>query len=181
MLVAILVGSAVLSVSPAAFAAGSDQQQLTIDMQTQQYDEWCWAASGVTIANYEGHPVEQNEFCKLAHNENGETCTNNPAYLEEVSNGFKKLGFNNPGTVRKDLTFDQVRAEIDADRPMESSIQWTAGGGHAEVIYGYDATDGTISFGDPWPDDQRYNTMTFADYRSNSEFTWNYTLAGIEG
>jgi hypothetical protein len=40
-------------------------------------------------------------------------------------------------TLNRPLTFDEVRQEIDADRPLCVRIEWPSGGGHAVVIRGY--------------------------------------------
>ena len=185
--VAAALGCGVLPATAAAAATAAPADvpasyQMSIDMQAQQYDQWCWAASGTTIADFDGHSTDQNSFCKLAHHESGETCGNNPGYLSEVSDAFDQLGFSDPGTaVAQEISFDEIQQEIANDQPIETRIGWTSGGGHMHVLYGYDADAGTVEYGDPWGDNQRYNSMNFTDYQSNSEFAWTDTLSGIVG
>ena len=58
-------------------------------------------------------------------------------------------------------------------------IGWTSGGGHMMDIIGYDSSDSTIEYYNPWPDDPRYNYSTYNWYRSNSQFTWTHSLYRI--
>ncbi len=155
--------------------------QLGISMQTQQYDEWCWVASGNTIASYFGRGTDQNSFCDLARGYSTSTqCPNQPGYLSWDQNAFYQLGVS-PGGESGALSFGTIENEINSNRPILTGIAWTAGGGHAEVIYGYDAGSQAIYFGDPWPTDNRYNLMSYSSYVSNSQFIWDDALSGIGG
>ncbi|MGA8115237.1 MAG: papain-like cysteine protease family protein [Actinocatenispora sp.] len=155
--------------------------QLGISMQVQQYDEWCWVASGATIAAYKGVSVDQNSFCDLARGyPTGTACPNQPGYLSWDQNAFSQLGIN-PGGETGALSWGSVVGEINANRPVLTGIAWTSGGGHAEVIYGYDDASQAIYFGDPWPSDNRYNLMSYSSYVSNSSFIWDDSLYGIGG
>ncbi|GAA3044852.1 papain-like cysteine protease family protein [Actinokineospora globicatena] len=58
-------------------------------------------------------------------------------------------------------------------------ISWSSGGAHAEVIYGYDATNGTISVGDPWASYNRYWTSSYNNYLYNNQFAWTDSVSGI--
>ncbi len=73
------------------------------------------------------------------------------------------------------------RGQIDSGRPIETGIYWTAGGGHAQVIYGYDPSTQAISYGDPWPTSPRYSEMYYSSYVSNSQFQWGQALSGMSG
>ncbi|MEZ0109599.1 hypothetical protein ABH920_003613 [Catenulispora sp. EB89] len=162
-----------------AFATTASAAELGIDMQVQQQDEWCWAASGDTIATFLGHGTDQNSFCDLAIGQDtSQQCPNQPGQLAWDQNAFQSLGIS-PGVESGAVGFDQIVSDIDAGHPLETGISWTAGGGHAEVIYGYDSASQTISFGDPWPDDQRMNQMDYNSYVSNDQFTWDDTLSQI--
>ncbi len=153
--------------------------QLGISMQVQQYDQWCWVASGNTIAAYKGAYTDQNTFCDLAINyPTSYQCPNQPGYLSWDQNALSQLGVNPGYESGGALSWATVVNEINSNRPMETAIYWTAGGGHAEVIYGYD-DGGNIFFGDPWPTDNRYNVMNYNAYVSNGQFSWGDALYGI--
>src|SRR5262245_21838616 len=82
--------AAVFAVAPASAAPAEPRsaspalaaRSLGINMQVQQYDEWCWVASGNTIATYLGHGTDQNSFCDLALGQSTSyQCPNQPGYL----------------------------------------------------------------------------------------------------
>lgn len=172
---AVAPASAAASTSPAVSA-----RNLGINMQVQQYDEWCWVASGDTIATYLGHGTDQNSFCDLAIGQSTSAqCPNQPGYLSWDQNAFSALGLSPGSDAGGAVSWSTVTSNIDANHPMETGIAWTAGGGHAEVIYGYDAGSQSIYFGDPWPSDTRYNLMSYSAYTSNSQFYWMDTVYNV--
>jgi hypothetical protein len=154
--------------------------QLQINMLTQDQDQWCWVASGLTIAQFlgKGKDIDENTFCAYARGlEQGAQCPNEAGELSYDQTAFSKLGMSNPGEVGGNLPFDQVKSQIDGGKPIETGIMWTAGGGHAEVIYGYN--DNTLMYGDPWPANQRYGEMAYDQYVSNDQFSWQQALYGM--
>ncbi|SDJ33807.1 Papain-like cysteine protease AvrRpt2 [Actinokineospora alba] len=167
-----------VSQPPAALAATA---QAEFTMQAQQKTNWCWSASGVSIAAHHGSTVTQNQFCALAKNLNpAYACPNDQADLAQVRNGFSKLGFTRPGTYLSNyLTYSAVRTQLDYGQPIETRILWKSGGGHMHVLYGYDAAKSWVYWGDPWPDNYRYNWATYNYYVNNSTFGWTHTLTGI--
>lgn len=172
-----LAAAAVMMV-PGTAHAGSTP----INQEVQQWDEWCWAASGLTIAEHFGRTgVSQNTFCDLALGyPTSYQCPNTPGQLTWVQNAFARLGMA-PGQVTGPLSFAAVGGQIDAQRPIETGIYWTAGGGHAQVIYGYDPSIGAVFYGDPWPTSPRYSEMYYSSYVSNAQFQWGQALSGMSG
>ncbi|GGX85730.1 papain-like cysteine protease family protein [Streptomyces hiroshimensis] len=153
-----------------------------INMQKQEKTQWCWDASGNTIAAYWGYNYTQTQFCDLAHAATGVSCANQPATLGDMAGAWGRMGFSNTGTgVSSSLSFNEVSNEVNAGRPMGVRIGWTSGGGHMNVVYGYDESDNTIGVGDPWPDTQTYTWWKYADYVSNSSFKWTHSREKITG
>jgi hypothetical protein len=180
--VALFVAAAPADAAPAQNAANSSvaARNLGINMQVQQYDQWCWVASGNTIATYLGHGTDQNSFCDLALGQSTSyQCTNQPGYLSWDQNAFAALGLSPGNESGGSIPWNTVVANIDSNHPMETGIGWTSGGGHAEVIYGYDAGSQSLYFGDPWPSDTRYNLMSYNAYTSNSQFYWMDTVYNV--
>ena len=171
-LVALLTGVALL-VAPTTASAG----ELQINQLVQQQDQWCWVASGLTIAKFHNKGnVSQNDFCALGRGyPKGTPCPNQAGYLQYDQRAFRALGLSQ-GQVGSPPSFQKVASEIDAGRPIETGIYWTAGGGHAQVIYGYQGQ--TLSYGDPWPASPRYSEMSYDDYLNNYEFQWGEALYG---
>ncbi|MFJ3338573.1 papain-like cysteine protease family protein [Streptomyces sp. NPDC086766] len=145
-----------------AATTATGARQLNISMQAQQESNWCWAASGATIASWFGHDYSQNSFCDAAFGYSLNTsCPNSQATLADDRTAYDRMGLNPGSYIQGRLSYGGVQSEIDADRPVQTRIQWSSGGGHMEVLYGYDASSGWVYWGDPWPDDYRYNWATY--------------------
>ncbi|GEB51734.1 MULTISPECIES: papain-like cysteine protease family protein [Streptomyces] len=155
-------------------------QRLDIRMQAQELSNWCWAAGGNTIASYLGRGYDQNAFCNAAFGRSqGSSCPNNQATLGNVQNAFDWMGINPGRYVSGWLRYGTVQGEIDAGRPVETRIQWSSGGGHMHVLYGYDNSNGWVYWGDPWPSNNRYNWASHDWYIANNQFSWTHSLYGI--
>ncbi|GGZ58903.1 hypothetical protein GCM10010328_36980 [Streptomyces rubiginosohelvolus] len=155
-------------------------QRLNITMQAQQQSNWCWAAGGNTIAAWFGRNYSQNQFCNAAFNRNQNTqCPNSQATLGNVQTGLSWAGVRPGSYVTGWLRYPTVQAEISAQRPIETRIQWSSGGGHMHVIYGYDDANSWVYWGDPWPSSDRYNWASHAWYVNNNEFSWTHSLYRI--
>jgi len=155
-------------------------QQLNISMQSQQKTNWCWAASGATIASWFGYDYSQNSFCDAAFGySQGVNCPNNQATLGDDQTAYDWMGLNPGRYIQGRISYSGLQNEINAGRPVQTRIQWSSGGGHMEVLYGYDTSKSWVYWGDPWPDDYRYNWATYSYYAGNSDFSWTHTLYGI--
>ncbi|MFI1795844.1 papain-like cysteine protease family protein [Streptomyces sp. NPDC020379] len=185
--VAALVASALLAVPTTASAAtgGGHQgyaasKKLNISMQAQQKTNWCWAGSGNTIATWFGRNYSQNQFCNAAFNrQQGSECPNNQATLGNVQNALDWAGINSGSYVSGWLRYATVQGEINANRPVETRIQWASGGGHMHVLYGYDDSGSWVYWGDPWPSNNRYNWASHSWYVNNDQFSWTHSLYRI--
>ncbi|MEU6233902.1 papain-like cysteine protease family protein [Kitasatospora sp. NPDC047058] len=172
-------------VRPAA-AAGSTAglagtyKKLGITMQQQQQTNWCWAASGNTIAAWYGYSYSQNQFCNAAFGRSSNSgCPNSQATLGDVQNGLSRIGISPGSYVTGYLRYSTVQTEVNADRPIETRIQWSSGGGHMHVVYGYDTGANQVYWGDPWPSNYRYNWADYDYYVSNGTFSWTHSLYRI--
>ncbi|MFG2823865.1 papain-like cysteine protease family protein [Kitasatospora sp. NPDC048365] len=163
----------------AATLAGTSRR-LNITMQQQQQTNWCWAASGNTIATFYGYSYSQNQFCNAAFGRStNSSCPNSQATLGDVQNGLSWIGINPGSYVTGYLRYTTVQAEVDANRPIETRIQWSSGGGHMHVVYGYDTANNWVYWGDPWPSNYRYNWADYWYYVNNSSFSWTHSLYRI--
>ncbi|MGW1377363.1 papain-like cysteine protease family protein [Streptomyces sp. NPDC002446] len=154
--------------------------RLNISMQAQEQSNWCWAASGNTIAAWFGRNYSQNQFCNAAFNrQQGTSCPNNQATLGHVQNAFDWMGINSGSYVSGWLRYSTVQSEINANRPIETRIQWSSGGGHMHVVYGYDTDRNWVYWGDPWRTNDRYNWGDFDYYVDGNSFSWTHSLYRI--
>ena len=176
-----LVAALTASVTTASGAStDSGSKQLDITMQAQQQTNWCWAASGNTIATWFGRGYTQNQFCDAAFNEpQGTQCGNWQASLDDVQNALDSMAINPGSYVSGYLRYSTVQSEINASRPIETRIEWSSGGGHMHVLYGYDTSDNWVYWGDPWPANYRYNWADYNYYVGNDSFTWTHSLYRI--
>ncbi|MFD9220800.1 papain-like cysteine protease family protein [Streptomyces sp. NPDC060064] len=166
--------------APSVTRATLAWKRLDITMQAQQKTNWCWAAGGNTIAAYFGRNYSQNQFCNAAFSrQQGSECPNSQATLGNVQTGLRWAGINSGSYVTGWLRYPTVQTEIDANRPVETRIQWSSGGGHMHVIYGYDDADSWVHWGDPWPSNDRYNWASHAWYVDNDSFSWTHSLYRI--
>ncbi|MCB5906919.1 papain-like cysteine protease family protein [Streptomyces pinistramenti] len=173
-----LAGTA--SAAPAPAKAAGYGSQLDFNELTQVQDQWCWAATGLSVAQHLGYgqSTDQNTFCNLAHGQDGNyPCPNQPGELTDVQQAWSGLGMS-PGNVTGVLPFSTVTSSVDANSPVEVGIYWTAGGGHANVLYGYDSASRTMMYADPWPSNPRYGEMNYSTYVSNNQFNWAESLYG---
>ncbi|MFD7987439.1 papain-like cysteine protease family protein [Kitasatospora indigofera] len=178
-------GQALTQVRPAAAAGATADlagtfKKLNITMQQQQNTNWCWAASGNTIATWFGYSYSQNQFCNAAFGRSvNSTCPNSQATLGDVQNGLSWIGINPGSYVTGYLRYTTVQTEVNANRPIETRIQWSSGGGHMHVLYGFDTASNWVYWGDPWPSNNRYNWADYSYYVSNGSFSWTHSLYRI--
>ncbi|WP_409484932.1 papain-like cysteine protease family protein [Arsenicicoccus dermatophilus] len=164
--------------APIVYDDGSSD--LPIQAQAQQQTNWCWAATGTTIAAYKGRSVSQNDFCNLAFRRSrGSSCPNDQATLADDQTAFRALGITSGSYISGTLGFSGIQTEIKADRPILTRIQWSSGGGHMMVINGYDPNSGDIEWYNPWPSDQRINVGAYDYYVDNADFSWTHSLYRI--
>ncbi|WP_439680035.1 papain-like cysteine protease family protein [Embleya sp. MST-111070] len=155
-------------------------KRLNITMQAQQKSNWCWAGAGNTIATWYGRGYSQNQFCNAAFGRSQNTeCPNSQADLGNVQNALDWAGINSGSYVNGWLQYSTVQTEINANRPIETRIQWSSGGGHMHVIYGYDTAQSWVYWGDPWPSSTRYNWASHNWYVNNNQFSWTHSLYRI--
>ncbi|MER5812472.1 papain-like cysteine protease family protein [Streptomyces sp. NPDC002033] len=166
--------------APEVPGAALASKRLNITMQAQQKSNWCWAASGNTVATWFGRGYSQNQFCNAAFNRQQNTeCPNNQATLGNVQTALRWAGINSGSYVTGWLQYATVQSEINNDRPVETRIQWSNGGGHMHVLYGYDTANSWVYWGDPWPSSDRYNWASHAWYVDNGTFSWTHSLYRI--
>jgi hypothetical protein len=180
MLTACLTISLGLLAAPAAQAAPTSWY-LNYTGQTQERTNWCWAATGNSVANYFGYKqYSQNQFCNMAFgNAVNASCPNNQATLANDQRAFRTIGISAGTYISSTISYSALQNQISANRPVMTRILWSSGGGHMMTLIGYDASSSTVQYHNPWPDDPRINTSTYSWYVSNSTFSWTHTLYGI--
>ena len=144
-------------------------QILAIQGQTQQHDEWCWAADCSSILDFLGNPQTQ---CNIVNSELqiSDACQSAPFSWSNYANTptedlFVKLPstcdalarFGVPATGQSAaLPFSAVQTEIGANRPFIFRWLWVDDGGHHQLVaFGWDLRNGfpEMYYMDPWVGD----------------------------
>ena len=94
----------------------------------QEQSNWCWAATTQTIMSYHGENVEQARLA--ADYADGENKARWPPFEEEGFSEEIRWGGETLGE-------EEVKTEIDADRPFAISWEYIDGGSHIIVVTGY--------------------------------------------
>ncbi|MCX6624929.1 MAG: C39 family peptidase [Acidobacteria bacterium] len=118
-------------------------------MQRQEKSEWCWAAVSVSVDRF-FRPNSRHTQCDIAGAALGRSCCdgarpapsdscNTPHALHPVLGRFHLLAAD---PIVKPLTFNQVRTEIDAGRPVCVLIKWLDNNGQVTDRGHFIALDG---------------------------------------
>jgi Papain-like cysteine protease AvrRpt2 len=155
--------------------------RLNFAMQHQEQTEWCWAATSVSVAaHYE--PRSRWSQCRMVNAEKGlETCCregagescNQPNVLDGPLRRAEVLDHKEAAPA----SFEAVRGEIDAGRPLAWRIGWEGGGGHFAVIEGYQRFgEPWVAVEDPWwgSSDVAVSTLTGGSYQGTGRWTHSY-------
>lgn len=153
-------------------------KQLGFNMQPQLASNWCWAATSNSVSHYYWFLSTWTQ-CKIVNAELGrnDACNtptpagaNVPWYLDRAltrTNNFVSI-------TAGQATFAQIKAEIDAGRPIGTRIGWNGGGGHFQAIYGY-----ATWFGQEYVDidDPIYGKshLTLVDFSTNYQGSGTWT------
>ncbi|MDH6134419.1 hypothetical protein P3T37_003822 [Kitasatospora sp. MAA4] len=165
----------------AAGTARADTGYDKITMFQQQKQQWCWAASGLAIAKFQGYGSTQADFCqRAAKYDKSLSCDNKPATLGNMASAWSDLGMTHPGYgLSRAASFAEITSEVKASRPVAVRIGWTTGGGHMNVVFGFNTSNKTIAVADPWPGTTTYTWWKYDDYVSNKAFKWTHSGLGI--
>ncbi len=167
---------------PAASGAGAAPAKTLAGYKLvrQEQTQWCWAALTLAVADFYGkHDWTQGKLVNVergrddACNKPVPPAANMPWY---VSKALKRAGHYADKKKQHKLTFEQAKAEIDADRPLCIRIGWKGGGGHFVGVYGYDEGGSKLlNIGDPWSGEALVAFDTFPDtYEHGGAWSWSY-------
>lgn len=159
----------------AAASVAEGRRSLAVALQDQLQSNWCWAACTCSTSAF-FDPASRWGQCVLVNAELGRnTCCaqggsaecNVPWYLDRALQRTGNLGSRVSGPE----TWETVRREIDAGRPVGARIGWAGGGGHFVLLTGYWTASGQeeVEVQDP---------MTGLSSMTLDVFAGNYKGAG---
>ena len=126
---------------------------LPVNLRPQQTILWCWAASCQMVTEYIGNKTINQ--CNQASDYFNKSCCNSPTSLACINGGWPQLdryGFSFKRTRGQALSWDDLKGQIDREKPFCFSWRWTGGGGHMMVVIGYEIQNGNrlVWIHDPW-------------------------------
>ena len=126
--------------------------QFTI--QPQEKSEWCWAAVAVSIDKY-FNPRSSLTQCEIATRVIGKDCCKNGSSCNEAETLIRALQDIRrwKRTINGFVTFQEVKQELDALRPVCARILWPDGYAHFVVLVGYEVLHSGarhVDIADPW-------------------------------
>jgi hypothetical protein len=164
--------------SPTEPSSGGPGRVLSVPYSAQQTPVWCWAACSEMILQYYGRVATQ---CGILSAWFRFDCCTFPgpctttAPIEVIQATLAAVGVGSQ-RVLSPVSFDVVRAEIDAGRPLILAYRGSFSG-HVVVLYGYDAL-GRVYINDPLYGQVR-GVPYGATFTYNGQLGWAETLLGI--
>jgi hypothetical protein len=162
------------------FEALFSSLSLDFDMQMQTQSNWCWAATSVSVSLFYWKFTGWTQ-CKVANAElELDTCCDSPTpsacnvpwYLDRALTRT-----NNFVSITGPVSYDSVRAELQAGRVVGARVGWSGGGGHFMVIYGCSRSAGVDFFDidDPIYGKSQVSVTTFqSSYQGSGSWTHTY-------
>lgn len=135
-----------------------------LEVEPQRSSHWCWAAIGVALAAYyHDRRLDQESVA-------GASNVDRP--LDKVLEEHGCFGHWSMGKP----SFERIRFEIDAGRPVCIRIQWYAGGAHYVVIRGCDSTLRTLLIEDSLSGPSEHVYSRFPDDYAKRGGVWTETF-----
>ncbi len=143
---------------------------LAVGLDSQELDNWCWAASGQMVMKNLGQEVSQ---CSQANDEfQLSSCCPTSTASDECNRGgwpeFAKHQIRFQRTAGQPLSFGDLQTQIACQKqPVAFSWKWIGGGGHMMVAVGYAVLNGTkyVEVNDPWkPNQGSHYFVTYEEY-----------------
>lgn len=164
-------------------ARAQTQKILALRLIGQETSMWCWAT--VTQMSAEFIAGAQLRQCAEANTQFARTdcCTSPNSCVMGAWPEYAKWGFTSSQTANgAALTFAQLKAEINAGRPVNFTWSWTQGGAHIMVANGYYESGATqnVWVSDPWPvGTGATRWISYAEYVKGADHTHSRDYFGI--
>jgi len=161
-------------------ATGESSNNLSVTLYPQEEDEWCWAATGRMTMLYAGGDESVITECAEANDAfDQSTCCLNGSTSECNQPGvpiYENWGFSAKAK-SSHLSWDSLKASIDAGKPVAFLWRWKSGGGHYQVAKGYYENLTTspatrmVNVNNPWPPNKGAKTSyTYDNWVGGSKF-----------
>ncbi|MHA6480802.1 papain-like cysteine protease family protein [Paenibacillus sp. strain BS8-2] len=142
----------------------------------QGYSNWCWAASSTSILDYYDIVGTQCGIVQIGNN--SKNCPNVTGSVYDAQDALDHFGVSSD-YYNGSLSWSNIQDQIDSGLPIYVSWGWTAGGGHAVVIYGYSNSGSYVNYMDPATGTKTSMTLTSFTGGSSSDRIWRWGLNNI--
>lgn len=158
-------------------------KNLALDRKETQNDQsWCSAFAGAQIMRFKGKDKYAYDIMrwKYPYDTMAELKKESINTTELMQYG-RKIGFKSTVYSDSTLSFNEVKSQIDSERPIYMGCH---GGGdyskarHALVLRGYNSNDKTYSVWNPW--NKEYKTVSSSDKKlvvRGGYFVWDATIS----
>jgi hypothetical protein len=154
---------------------------LPVGLNSQELDNWCWAASGQMVMKNLGQDVSQCSQANDRFHLSG--CCPTSGASDACNQGgwpeFDKHQIRFQRLSSSALTYQELQKQIACKKqPVAFSWKWVGGGGHMMVAIGYAVLNGTkyVEVNDPWkPNEGSHYYVTYDEYVSapNNHDHWD--------
>ena len=115
--------------------------ELPIDARLQEQTQWCWAACSTNVSRFLNAASSWTQ-CRVANEELGQaSCCEDGSTQQCNTDWYLDLALARTGNFASMSavapSWQHIRAEIDAGRPLAVRIGWYGGGGHFVLVTGY--------------------------------------------
>jgi len=156
--------------------AGTGARSLAFAMQTQQGDNWCWAATTSSVAQF-FDPGSTWTQCDIASACLQVQCCATPRPCDvqfTLDDPLRRTGNLQGNPFAGNDTMDNLQLEIDGGRPVCCHISWNGGGGHFVAISGYNRGTDDVFIEDPlYGEDSVPFSEFVSSYRGSG--SWDFT------
>lgn len=159
-------------------APGRQANKLLMTVEQQLQRNWCWAAVSRSISLFYDASSTWTQ-CSIASTTLGRSdCCgsgasddnkcNKPWYLDRAlatTSNFVSFVATAAGASHP-MTYDEIRTEIDNGKPIATRIKWFGGGGHFQVITGWEITPSGEEYITVWDPIYFDTDILYADFAS---------------
>jgi hypothetical protein len=145
------------SLAPAPRPEGHHGGKLNLAQFQQESSNWCWAACFQMVFNFYKFTISQ---CQMANYYFGSGCGKDDCCSKgtggicdfglvssQITDGYIHWSFPSNFTPSQ-ITFDAILNALGTIGPVEVAVSWTAGGGHAMIVSGFE-TPNLVFVNDP--------------------------------